>query len=330
MRTILLIASVKERYYYDAFLKAAESRGLKVFVFDQNSLIEGASFSLAMNEFGHLTGFIDVLKMSDECDTVVRLDIRDIQVAWYVREGSSQQNHDQSLETRFKRNETRQAILSLMSVLDCVWINRAETIDSINSNKFFQQRIAAQCGLAVPSTVMTNYPPAVYGESRKKDGLLFKSIGYITLSREKNYYLYSECFSHQELLEHEVAIANCPVYAQHYVEKRYEYRVMAIGNRVLSCRIDSQASEKTKIDWRHYDFDNVGHVQVSLPNEVEEKILYFMRTIGLRYGAIDLIESPEGDFVFLEVNPSGQWGWIADLAGLSIAEAVADMLETAT
>lgn len=47
-----------------------------------------------------------------------------------------------------------------------------------------------------------------------------------------------------------------------------------------------------------------------------------------RISAIDLIETPQGEFVFLEVNPSGQWGWIADLAGLPIPEAVADMLES--
>ena len=53
-----------------------------------------------------------------------------------------------------------------------------------------------------------------------------------------------------------------------------------------------------------------------------------MEGVDLRYGAIDLIETPDGEFVFLEVNPSGQWGWIADLGGLPIPEAVADMLET--
>jgi len=50
--------------------------------------------------------------------------------------------------------------------------------------------------------------------------------------------------------------------------------------------------------------------------------------IGLQYGAIDLIETPKREFVFLEVNPSGQWGWIADFARLPIPEAVVEMLET--
>jgi glutathione synthase/RimK-type ligase-like ATP-grasp enzyme len=102
---------------------------------------------------------------------------------------------------------------------------------------------------------------------------------------------------------------------------------MVIGNRILSCRIDSQASEATKVDWRHYDFKNVEHLQIELPDEVRKKLHRFMNAIGLKYGAIDLIETPNGDFIFLEVNPSGQWGWIADFAGLPIPEAVAEMLE---
>lgn len=101
---------------------------------------------------------------------------------------------------------------------------------------------------------------------------------------------------------------------------------MVIGDHVLSCRIDSQASEMTAVDWRHYDFENVEHVQVALPHDAKDKLRQFMRAIDLRYGAIDLIETPDGDFVFLEVNPSGQWGWIADFAGLPIPSAVADML----
>jgi glutathione synthase/RimK-type ligase-like ATP-grasp enzyme len=71
------------------------------------------------------------------------------------------------------------------------------------------------------------------------------------------------------------------------------------------------------------------HVQVELPKAIQRKLLCFMKRAGLQYGAIDLIETPGGDFVFLEVNPSGQWEWIVVLAGLPIPQAVADMLATA-
>ena len=142
-----------------------------------------------------------------------------------------------------------------------------------------------------------------------------------------NDFLYSERFSHEELLGSHDAIQACPVFSQQYVEKRYEYRVMVIGNQVLACRIDSQASSMTKTDWRHYDFDNVEHSRAELPLGVQEQLICFMHEIGLTYGAIDLIETPEGDYVFLEVNPCGQWGWIEHYAGLPIPQAVANMLK---
>ena len=47
---------------------------------------------------------------------------------------------------------------------------------------------------------------------------------------------------------------------------------------------------------------------------------------GLRYGAIDLIVTPEGRIVFLELNPTGQYLWIEQATGLPISLALAELL----
>ena len=211
-------------------------------------------------------------------------------------------------------------------MIDCPWINRKETIDRLSSNKLYQQKLARECGLTIPHTRISNDPGAVITQSKSFDGLLLKSLGCMTFGKDGKDFLYSERFRHEEVRKSVTAIRHCPVFAQEYVEKKYEYRVMVIGQRVLACRIDSQASEATKVDWRHYDFSRVEYTAVSLPKAVEQSLLKFMRASDLRYGAIDLIETPRGEFVFLEVNPSGQWGWIADLTELPIPEAVAEML----
>jgi glutathione synthase/RimK-type ligase-like ATP-grasp enzyme len=46
----------------------------------------------------------------------------------------------------------------------------------------------------------------------------------------------------------------------------------------------------------------------------------------LRFGAIDMIVTPEGRYVFLEINPNGQWRWIEDASGLPISDALCDAL----
>jgi glutathione synthase/RimK-type ligase-like ATP-grasp enzyme len=48
--------------------------------------------------------------------------------------------------------------------------------------------------------------------------------------------------------------------------------------------------------------------------------------MGLSYGAIDMILTPDGRYVFLEINPNGQYYWIEQMTGLPISDAVCDLL----
>lgn len=329
MKNVLFIAGLSERYYYDAFAAPCTKTGLCVHVFDPSRIPNQAAIHLALDNSGSVFGFIDTLKYSGEELVESRLPIQEIEVAWYLRENADDSEEiDPSLDIRFAKNESRQAFLSLLSVLDCRWVNRKEFIARVSSNKLYQQRVAQRCGLRTPKTVISNDPESVVTFSSKENGLLLKTLGYMKLDAAGDDFLYSERFPHEELIGSHDAIRACPVFAQHYVEKRYEYRVMVIGCQVLACRIASQASQMTKTDWRHYDFDNVEHVRAELPSEVKRNLLDFMRETELNYGAIDLIETPEGEYVFLEVNPCGQWGWIEHHANLGIPHAVANMLNS--
>jgi len=328
MKNVLFVASLSERYYYDPFLVACRDR-VNVYIFDPLVLPNEGSISLHLDATGYATGFVDVYKIKEGGIEQVRLAIPDIHTAWYLRESdATKDSKESSLESRFSQNESRGAVRSFLSVLDCSWVNKKETIDFLASNKLYQQKIAQKSGLLIPPTLITNHPEDAALFSHKHGGLLLKTIGYITFDEDGRYFLYSQRFGHSEITKGDLAIKKCPIFAQEYVEKLYEYRVMVIGDQILACRIDSQASESTRTDWRHYDFDRVAHLQVGLPTKVQEKLLLFMKSVGLRYGAIDLIETPTNEFVFLEVNPSGQWGWISDIAGVPVAEAVANMLET--
>ena len=326
MKNVLIVANLTERYYYEPFIIACEDR-VNVFVFDPASVPYKSTLHLYLGVDGVVSGFVDVYKIKNGVTELTRLTVSDIDIAWHLRENCNW-SESSTLEKRFTQNESRGAVRSFLSTLDCVWVNKKEDVDLLSSNKLYQQKIARQCGLVVPSTIIGNSPDDAIEFSGIHNGLLLKSIGYIKLDDAGKYFLYSERFDHEEIAKSSKSIHLCPIFAQEYVDKAYEYRVMVIGDKVLSCRIDSQASERTKVDWRHYDLENVEHVEVDLPALIQQRLLDFMHRVGLRYGAIDMIETPSGELVFLEVNPSGQWGWIADLAGLPIPEAVAEMLAT--
>ena len=63
-----------------------------------------------------------------------------------------------------------------------------------------------------------------------------------------------------------------------------------------------------------------------LPLEEEQRCIRLVQELGQCFGAIDLVLHPERGYVFLEINPNGQWGWIEDFTGLPIAAAFADLL----
>jgi glutathione synthase/RimK-type ligase-like ATP-grasp enzyme len=51
-----------------------------------------------------------------------------------------------------------------------------------------------------------------------------------------------------------------------------------------------------------------------------------MHKLGLNFGAVDMILTPDGRYVFLEINPNGQWGWVEDLTGMPISEEIIGLL----
>ncbi len=70
----------------------------------------------------------------------------------------------------------------------------------------------------------------------------------------------------------------------------------------------------------------LGICRTILPNDVAKRCVDLVAQCGLTYGAIDLILTPDGRYVFLELNSAGEYGWIEEMSGLPISEAIADFL----
>jgi glutathione synthase/RimK-type ligase-like ATP-grasp enzyme len=87
-----------------------------------------------------------------------------------------------------------------------------------------------------------------------------------------------------------------------------------MGSTVFAARIDSQTNpdEVGRTDWRMGQ--NIA-MSYSLPDAVAEKCRTIVKEYGLAFGAIDLIKTPDGRYVFLELNPNGQWAWLEELTG---------------
>ena len=106
-------------------------------------------------------------------------------------------------------------------------------------------------------------------------------------------------------------------------------RATVIGDKIFAAKIDSQkAGGGTAIDWRRYNIPITPHSEIKLPNDVCDRIINLHKRIGLIYSAFDFVVTTDGDYVFLETNPYGQWLWIEDLTGLKISKAIVDFLSS--
>ena len=229
----------------------------------------------------------------------------------------------------FIRVEYRTFLWSLYTTLDAFWINPPVTLRLIEHNKLYQIKTAAEAGLNVPDTIIANSPSELAQFARSKDGrVAIKTIhpSVIDSGVARGKFIYTNVVSVEEIEKHRDEIKVAPVFAQEYIEKELELRVTIVGNNVFPCAIYSQSSKRTLHDWRRYDFQNVKHEKYDLPEKIKKALLSLMRKWRLIYGAVDMILTPDGTYVFLEVNPSGQWEWIEVLTGMPISRSIAELL----
>ncbi len=225
----------------------------------------------------------------------------------------------------FAEQECDFALRWFLNTMPRPFLDREEDLKRAG-NKFDQLNVARQIGLVIPDTCITNDPriakgfignhpfgiaKTVAGYGAKKEGG-FEAVYTVELTMDKIEFLNS--------------ISLSPVCFQEKIEKKFELRVTIVYPQIFSCRIDSQSSSRTKIDWRKYDTKNTPHSIFDLPRDIGNKLLDMMRHYNVHFASFDLIVTPKEEIVFLEMNPNSQWVWIELLTGLPITDALIDKL----
>ena len=114
-----------------------------------------------------------------------------------------------------------------------------------------------------------------------------------------------------------------PVIFQRYVPVLYDLRITIVGDRIFAAELHTQQG-KYQVDVRLNR--NMPCYPHTLPAEVSQKLLNLMERLGLEYGAIDMRLTPDGDYVFLEINPNGSYFYIESATGLPISRTLAQRL----
>ncbi len=179
---------------------------------------------------------------------------------------------------------------------------------------------AVSIGLTIPRTAISNaVPPRALG-----DKIFFKPL---TADRPaEGASPLPDQFSRVELEALENSIGFCPGIFQEYCEKQYELRVCVFGDAVFPFAIDSQAVNGAELDWRRVLLPDKAVTETSLTTNEAAKCRMIVKELGLDYGVLDLIRNRDGELVFLEVNPDGQWLWLERQTGFDLSGPFAQFL----
>lgn len=226
----------------------------------------------------------------------------------------------------FCLREARAALLGSVLAMDCPMMSRPEAVWAAE-NKPLQLKVASDLGLEIPQTVITNDPEQVRDAFRVfRRAMIAKPVrtGYVDLGDEQ-----LSIFTNSVLEEHlndTHSLSISPVIYQQHIKKASDVRVTIVGTRIFAAEIDSQSDPEAVVDWRKTVNPDLGHRRIELPEVICDMLHRLMRRLGLHFGAIDFVRTPDDRYVFLEINPNGQWLWLDDMLGLGITDAVADWL----
>jgi glutathione synthase/RimK-type ligase-like ATP-grasp enzyme len=232
----------------------------------------------------------------------------------------------------FVENEAQKTFWSLWTIgtsESILWVNHPLRLKLLEYNKPYQLAVAAASGISIPKTLITTcFDEALKFFDECGGNVVVKVFGGNKLRDKEGRLMavYTNRILRTDLIAGRNGFSQSPVMLESYVPKAFELRVTAVGNELFACAIHSQDSKKTKDDWRHYDFEHVKHEAYQLPLHVQQNLVNFMKRCGIHFGAIDMVVTPQGDHVFLEVNPSGQWGWVERLAKAPISRSLAELL----
>jgi MvdD family ATP-grasp ribosomal peptide maturase len=256
-------------------------------------------------------------------------DLREVTAVWHRRLNFGAQIPT-TLDGQLRRaslGETRAAAQGTLASLKAFRVDAVQHIRHAE-NKQLQLQAARELGLETPRTLTTNDPSAVraFAESCE-GGMVTKMLSsFAVYEGGREMVVFTNQVRPEDLADLS-GLRLCPMTFQEMIPKALELRVTVVGDRVMAASIDSQSSERAAHDWRR---DGLRMIQdwrpYELPHEVEEKILRLMDYFVLNYGAIDIIVTPDGRHVFLEVNPAGEFFWLELYAGLPVSDALADIL----
>lgn len=251
------------------------------------------------------------LESGQLCIGAERFDFSQIQAVFWrtflgIKTGEYEDRHLQEIAWR----EIDSALGNLVRSLDCLWVNPYSAIEQ-HRYKGHQLALLHDAGLRIPATLITNDGDAVREFSAKHNGnLIYKPVrgGAYTVK------LTETDLTDERLLE----LDEAPVQFQEFIPgddiRVYLVQDQLFAAEILTDTLDFRRDPQAKIN------------PITLPDTVAKDCFTLAKTLGLIFAGIDIRRTQQGEYVFLEGNPSPMFAYFEGATGYPISDCLVNLL----
>ncbi|MGH3974767.1 MAG: MvdC/MvdD family ATP grasp protein [Pseudonocardiaceae bacterium] len=225
-------------------------------------------------------------------------------------------------EQDFAYREAKLGFGGVLASLDVLWANHPNRCaDAIF--KPYQWKVAAECGLFVADTVITNDPASALRFVHRQDATITKALGPSGITEDDQVKMAYT----RRLTGHDVAELDCvsvtATILQRFVPKAFEVRLTVIGDQWFPIAIHA-LTESAYTDWRS-DPSALAYEFVPIPDSVARGVSQYLKRMNLAYAGFDFVVTPnDEEWVMLEANSGPQFGWLEAATGAPMVAAMAD------
>lgn len=295
--------SGKEKSVVDEIHKISDK---KVIVFKANKCLDGESIGFNfLNNQSRAFAIIDGKE----------IELNNVSSVWYWKPFLPKVLRT-SEHAYFINRQFLTAWRSLTSFLkDRLWVNNYYNLLEAD-HKPYQLQVASSIGFDIPDTLITSDPEKAksFWDYCNKQ-MVIKTL-MLTMTDDK--FAFTNKFTEDTLSKID-RIKTSPVILQKIIPSKYELRITIVGGSIFPVKVITNSL----LDWRR---NCIGLEVYLLSDQIKNKCFKLVKQLGLQYGCIDMIVTPDNQYVFIEINPNGQWSFVEERTGMPIGKAIARLL----
>lgn len=184
-------------------------------------------------------------------------------------------------------------------------------------NKTLQLLYAIRHHITTPASCISNSKTILNEFEQEYSELVIKPLSIGDVRGEDVHERFFTSIFHGSIQD----VSITPIYIQEYIPKKFEARITIVGDDVFAVRVESE----NRVDWRQ-DPNSTRFTHMDCPATILRMCNQIMKDFDLRFGAFDFIVTLDERWIFLEVNPNGQWLWLERMLDLPISKAIVSEL----